>query len=101
MFSWSKHKKNKNTYRTRQARLNQILGEIMDTNAKTDVSYYLELKQELTALRAWKAKARPFLEEELRCFTSELEYNSVHPSNIEEWETKKATLTELLGGSDE
>jgi hypothetical protein len=33
----------------------------LDTNAKTDVSYYLELKQELTALRAWKEKARPFL----------------------------------------
>lgn len=69
----------------------------MDTNAKTDVSYYLELKEELTALRAWKAKARPFLKADLRqfIFLSEIELNEerahMYGKAINE-------LTELLGG---
>ena len=59
-----------------------------------------ECQAELTALRAWKAKARPFLKADLRqfIFLSEIELNEerahMYGKAINE-------LTELLGGSDE
>lgn len=52
-----------------------------------------KLLAELTALRAWKAKARPFLEN----YSFYLSMND----NIESLRLERTTLTELLGGSDE
>lgn len=78
----------------------------LDTNARTDVSYYLELKKELTALRSWKAKARPFLEERLSILKSEIRcvnammIGSLKSDAIEQMEKRLEELTELLKEGD-
>lgn len=59
-----------------------------------------KLVEELTALRAWKAKARPFLEAQRQtnqAILNEANYNCVE----DELEQEIKTLTELLGGKDE
>lgn len=59
-----------------------------------------ECQDELTALRAWKAKATPFLE--IHCdYITKLANISFQESNIIRYKEAIATLTELLGGSDE
>lgn len=72
----------------------------LDTNARTDVSYYLELKKELTALRAWKEKARPYIEERLAFLQNCLEEASGPIDEGFEVELKEleelSELTELL-----
>lgn len=72
----------------------------MDTNAKTDVSYYLELKEELTALRSWKAKARPFLVNEFRNVNNSFLYAQSRGESFRDLTEIHETLTELLGGDD-
>lgn len=55
-----------------------------------------KLVEELTALRAWKAKARPFLEAQRQtnqAILNEANYNCVE----DELEQEIKTLTELLG----
>jgi hypothetical protein len=64
-------------------------------------SQAIESEQELTALRSWKAKARPFLESSLERLTSCLlertdEDNIRHDGIRESYKSKIATLTELL-----
>lgn len=63
-----------------------------------------ECQDELTALRAWKAKATPFLEEAVRTI-HEYYHPAINPPIDDSiWEEEKKDLeilTELLGGSDE
>lgn len=67
----------------------------MSEEKKITVSleYYADLRRENKELRAWKAKARPFLEN----YSFYLSMND----NIESLRLERTTLTELLGGSDE
>jgi len=64
-----------------------------------------ECQAELTALRAWKAKARPYIEERLEFLQNCLEEASGPIDEGFEVELKEleelSELTELLGGSDE
>lgn len=70
---------------------------------------YDELRQankELQALRAWKEKARPFLEHHLKEYHQNYYDEAVNLAGIDSIQAttiKKCidTLTELLGGSDE
>ena len=65
----------------------------MDTRATTEVT----IMAELIALRAWKEKARPFLEAD---YNSRFSFQS---SGIRKVGTKeeREQLAELLGGDDE
>ena len=64
-----------------------------------------EYYEELTALRAWKAKARPYIEERLEFLQNCLEEASGPIDEGFEVELKEleelSELTELIGGSDE
>lgn len=67
-----------------------------------DIEY---VDEELQALRAWKAKARPYIEERLEFLQNCLEEASGPIDEGFEVELKEleelSELTELLGGSDE
>ena len=82
------------------------LREVYFKRWKEVFSEAIESEKELTALRAWKAKARPFLESSLDRLTMYLnertdENNVNHDGLRESYKSKIKILTELLGGSDE
>lgn len=61
----------------------------------------IEYYQELTALRDWKAKARPFLVNEFRNVNNSFLYAQSRGESFRDLTEIHETLTELLGGSDE
>ena len=79
----------------------------MSEEKKITVSleYYADLRRENKELRAWKAKARPYIEERLEFLQNCLEEASGPIDEGFEVELKEleelSELTELLGGSDE
>ena len=78
--------------------------EIDEDPCKEVNEYIAKQDEELTALRAWKAKARPFLEDQYYAFKNELECEGefmLSPETKVEYEVWFKLLTELLGGSDE
>jgi hypothetical protein len=64
----------------------------------------INVDKELSELRAWKAKARPFLEDQYYAFKNELECEGefmLSPETKAEYEVWFKLLTELLGGNDD